>query len=150
MISFKTPELNIKPNEVRKCKKYYLAKETGSEIQFTFSFNSPIFMPQLPPNPTLSQYQNFIKELCALKGWDKNNHLQIFLLFSEEVGELAKAIRKHDHLFDEAEKSEHQVDLEGEFADVLNYLLDLANYFQVDLESAFRKKNEQNLQRNWD
>lgn len=107
-------------------------------------------MPQLPDQPTLPHFQQYIKELCAEKGWDKNNHLQIFLLFTEEVGELAKAIRKHDNLFDETEKSNQKYDLEEEFADVFNYLLDLANYFNIDLETAFRKKNEVNLKREWE
>ncbi|HRK27911.1 MAG TPA: MazG nucleotide pyrophosphohydrolase domain-containing protein [Chitinophagales bacterium] len=108
-------------------------------------------MPHLAPNPTLAQLQQFIKELCAEKGWDKNSHLEIFLLFSEEIGELAKAIRKHTQLYTETNATQpDKFELEEEFADVLNYLLDLANFFNVDLEEAFRKKNRLNQQRTWE
>ena len=37
-----------------------------------------------------------------------------------------------------------------EFADVLSYLLDLANYFQIDLEKAFREKEQINQNRTWE
>lgn len=50
-----------------------------------------------------------------------------FLWLVEEVGELAEALR-------------HQPDqLEGEFADVLAWLLSLANVAGVDLDAAMRK-----------
>lgn len=106
-------------------------------------------MPNLKENPTLADLQLYIKELCQERGWDKNSHLEIFLLFSEEIGELAKAIRNRVKLYDEAER-ENKFELEEEFADVLSYLLDLANYFNVDLEQAFRKKEAINAERKWD
>jgi NTP pyrophosphatase (non-canonical NTP hydrolase) len=52
-----------------------------------------------------------------------------FLWFAEEVGELASAIAtKHD-----------PENLKGEFADVLAWLVTLANVEGVDLEEAIRK-----------
>ena len=104
----------------------------------------------LPENATLPQYQQFIQQICAERGWDKNNHLELFLLFSEEVGELAKAIRNHVDLYQEIDNPKrNKFHLEEEFADVFAYLLDLANYFSVDLEDAFRKKEAVNAQRHW-
>lgn len=106
-------------------------------------------MPILPKNPTLPQFQQYVKQVCAERGWDKTNHLELFLLLSEEVGELAKAIRYHNGLFSETTNQPKKYDLEGEFADVLSYLLDLANHFGIDLEKAFRQKEKQNAQRHW-
>lgn len=110
-------------------------------------------MPTLPDNLNLPQLQAYIKALCAEKGWDKNSHLEIFLLFTEEIGELAKAIRQHEklHLAVEHPTSDSPTTqaLADEFADVLNYLLDLANYFDIDLETAFRNKNTKNEMRQW-
>lgn len=103
-------------------------------------------MKPLPENASLSQTQQYIKELCEHHGWHKNSNLEIFLLFTEEVGELAKAIRYHANLHTESGKDQ---DLEGEFADVLSYLIDLANYYGIDLETALRKKQESNLKREW-
>ena len=107
-------------------------------------------MPILKPKPTLSDFQKYIHDICVERGWDKNNHLELFLLFSEEVGELAKAIRNHTRLYAEAEREHKQTELEEEFADVFAYLLDLANYFNVDLEQAFRNKDAINQTRTWD
>lgn len=103
---------------------------------------------QLPEDPTLPQIQQYLKEICKERGWDKNTDLEIFLLLSEEMGELAKAIRNQRGLYAEADKAQRW-SLEEEFADVFNYLLDLANYFDVDLYEAFRKKDAHNAERNW-
>ncbi len=106
-------------------------------------------MAELKQNPLLKDYQNYIQQIGVERGWNKNNHLELFLLFSEEVGELAKAIRNYDKLYAEKDKS-HPVNIDEELADVFNYLLDLANYFKIDLETAFRNKEQINATRKWD
>ena len=106
-------------------------------------------MIKLKTNPTLSDLQYYIKNISEERGWNKNNHLEIFLLFSEEIGELAKAIRNKTKLYAEQGKLVQDQELENEFADVLNYLLDLANSFNIDLEKAFRQKDKINSQRVW-
>jgi NTP pyrophosphatase (non-canonical NTP hydrolase) len=106
-------------------------------------------MAQLPDHPTLTDLQRYVEQVCQERGWTKDNYSEKFLLFIEEVGELAKAIRKRAGLYDEKAKQK-QVNLEEEFADVLSYVLDLANYFQIDLEKAFRDKEQINEARKWD
>ncbi|MGF1532900.1 MAG: MazG nucleotide pyrophosphohydrolase domain-containing protein [Bernardetiaceae bacterium] len=103
----------------------------------------------LHEKPTLPELQAYLKAVCAERGWDKNNDLELFLLFSEEVGELAKAIRNQRGLYAESGKITSDENLEEEFADVLSYLMDLANYFNIDLETAFRKKDAYNQGRTW-
>jgi NTP pyrophosphatase (non-canonical NTP hydrolase) len=92
--------------------------------------------------------QNHLAEVCQDRGWTKDSPPEKFVLFIEEVGELAKAIRKKSGLYSEAAKPS-SFDLEEEFADVLSYLLDLANCHGVDLESAFRAKERVNESRIW-
>ncbi|NOZ35467.1 MAG: RS21-C6 protein [Chlorobi bacterium] len=106
-------------------------------------------MPELPEKPTLKDLQDYIKTVADERGWDKNNHLEIFLLLSEEMGELAKAIRNKIGLYSEKNKESNKEELELEFADVLNYLFDLANCFNINLEEAFRKKDTINSKRTW-
>ena len=106
-------------------------------------------MADLPTHPTLPVLQQYMDEICKERGWNKDNYAEKFLLFTEEVGELAKAIRKNQGLYQEKAKQKH-LGLEEEFADVLSYLLDLANYFQVDLETAFREKEQLNATRIWE
>jgi len=108
-------------------------------------------MADLKKNPTLKDLQEHIKKLCEEKGWHHDNPETKFLLFVEEVGELAKAMRIKKGLYGEkAKKRQKSFELEEEFADVLNYLLDLANHYGVDLEAAYRTKNKINEKRVWE
>ena len=106
-------------------------------------------MAYLPEHPTLMDLQKYMDEVCKERGWVKDISAEKFLLFIEEVGELAKAMRKTAGLYDEKAKPKY-IELEEEFADVLSYLLDLANYFQIDLERAFREKERINQNRKWE
>jgi NTP pyrophosphatase (non-canonical NTP hydrolase) len=106
-------------------------------------------MAHLPEHPTLPDLQRYMDAVCQERGWTKDSHAEKFLLFTEEVGELAKAMRQFAGLYDE-KASAKKLALGEEFADVLSYLLDLANAFQVDLESAFRAKEQVNQTRVWE
>jgi NTP pyrophosphatase (non-canonical NTP hydrolase) len=106
-------------------------------------------MAHLPENPTLTGLQHYLAEVCQERGWTKDSPAEKFVLFIEEVGELAKAMRKAVGLYEERAK-QRDMPLEEEFADVLSYLLDLANCFQVDLEQAFRTKEQINQSRKWE
>jgi len=61
-------------------------------------------MKPLPKKATIAQAQKFIKDLCDHHGWHKNSSLEIFLLFTEEVGELEKAIRYQEDIQKDPEK----------------------------------------------
>ncbi len=104
-------------------------------------------MSDLPTRATLPELQGYVARTCRQRGWDRATDLETFLLFVEEVGELARAFRDHRQLFQEADHPRGQV--AEELADVLSYLLDLANRLEVDLESAFRAKEERNRERTW-
>ena len=103
---------------------------------------------QLPEEPSLTVLQDHIKAICAQHGWDKNSVPEVFLLFSEECGELAKAIRLHTGFKHESSSASHE-ELAAEFADVLSYLMDLANRFDVNLANAYQKKQARNTHRKW-
>ena len=106
-------------------------------------------MAEIPASPSLAQLQAYQAAICKERGWDSTSDLETFLLFTEEIGELAKAIRKRKKLFIEAGKSHKKDGMEGEMADVLSYLLELANRFEVDLEQAYRDKEAENAGREW-
>lgn len=98
---------------------------------------------------TLANLQKHLDETCKKHGWDKNSITEVFLLFSEEVGELAKAIRKETGF--KGEKHPGNTDnLREEFADVLNYLLELANRFDIDLTEVYFEKHKINSDRVWE
>jgi NTP pyrophosphatase (non-canonical NTP hydrolase) len=106
-------------------------------------------MAHLPDAPTLNDLQRYVAEVCQERGWTKDSPAEKFVLFIEEVGELAKAIRKAAGLYEERAK-QRDIALEEEFADVLSYLLDLANCYSVNLEDAFRAKEQVNQSRTWE
>jgi NTP pyrophosphatase (non-canonical NTP hydrolase) len=69
-----------------------------------------------------------------------------FLLFMEEVGELATAL--HENRPPSAGKKtlptpEQRANLEEEFADVLAWLITMANITGVDMEAALKKYTEE-------
>lgn len=111
--------------------------------------------PSIPqPGTSLADWQTYVDELVKARGWDKATDLETFLLFTEEVGELAKAYRRHRKLFTEpgkaAESSETKQELASELADVLSYVFDLARRLEIDLEEAAIRKEEINRGRHWD
>jgi len=106
-------------------------------------------MDELKENPTLKDLQDYIAQICQERGWTKDSPSEKFVLFIEEVGELAKEMRKVAGLYKEHAKPS-RLSLEEEFADVFSYLLDLANCFHVDLEQAFRAKEQVNQSRTWE
>ncbi|MDE1874998.1 MAG: RS21-C6 protein [Patescibacteria group bacterium] len=104
-------------------------------------------MQKLKNDPTLKDYQTYVAEMVQERGFDKETISDVFMLFLEECGELAKAARKSAGLHVDARSD--RFDLEHEAADVFIYLLDICNHFNVDLEKAFRSKEELNSKRVW-
>lgn len=104
-------------------------------------------MPTLRDNPRLADIQRYVTELERERGFDGQTVLQKCLLLGEEVGELFRAVRKHEGMpFDH---NEPKGGISEELADVLIYLCAIANRSGVDLETAFRKKEEVNKTRVW-
>lgn len=103
----------------------------------------------LKENPTLRELQDYLALVCQERGWTKDSPSEKFLLFIEEIGELAKAMRVTSGLYQEPARP-RDISLEEEFSDVLSYILDLANVYQIDLEQAFRAKEQINQSRTWE
>lgn len=105
-------------------------------------------MPTLEENPTLKKFQDYVRELEIERGFEKENVLAKCLLLGEEVGELFKAIRKKDKII----KIDHNSkfgSIDEELVDIVIYLCAIANRFDIDLEQAFREKEELNKKRTW-
>ena len=105
--------------------------------------------PILPDEPTMADFQAFVHGLEAFHGWLEVDLVKNCFLMGEEVGELFKAIRKHMKLFEEDAADQLRTDVAEEIVDVLNYLLAIANRLDIDVEQAFRTKNQRNLERTW-
>jgi len=68
-------------------------------------------------------------------------------LLGEEVGELFKAIRKTEKIG--IDNNSQVFNIEEELADILIYLCAIANRCNIDMEQAFRTKEEINKKRKW-
>lgn len=97
--------------------------------------------------PTLAQYQERIAQLVAERGYDKETIPEVFTLLVEELGELAKAIRKANGQKIGTHSKEHEV--AEELADVFWLTIDLANRLGVDLAAAFEHKEAINQTRTY-
>jgi NTP pyrophosphatase (non-canonical NTP hydrolase) len=101
----------------------------------------------LPENPKLQDFQKYIANMVVGRGFDKETVPQMFMMLMEECGELAKAARKASGIH--TDTASEKFKLEHEAADVFIYLLDICNKFDIDLEKAFREKEELNKTRTW-
>ena len=111
-------------------------------------------MIELPEGAPLSEYQRYVYDLEALHGWLDLDLVHNCFLMGEEVGELFKAVRKHERLFEQGEVPSADAEaakahVAEEIVDVLNYLLAIGHRLDLDLEAAFRAKNLRNQTRTW-
>lgn len=101
----------------------------------------------LKKNPTLKDLQEYIAAKARERGFEHETAEQLMLLMLEECGELAKAVRQRQGY--KSDVHAHTPELGHEITDVFIYLLHLCNYYNIDLEEAFRRKEDINNNRKW-
>jgi len=104
-------------------------------------------VPTLGSKPTLLDLQSYVKELEAERGFADQVLIEKCLLLGEEVGELFKSVRKCTNM--SIEDRDSVSDAADEIADILIMLISVANRLDVDIEEAFRRKEEVNKKRTW-
>lgn len=95
----------------------------------------------------MQDFQQYVRDLVVERSFEKGTVPEVFMLFVEEIGEMAKAARRCSNMKTDA--NSRKPDLELEIADVFIYILDICNRFNVDLEKAFRDKEGINKKRAW-
>lgn len=101
----------------------------------------------LKQNPSLKDFQNYVIELEKQRGFSEQTAIEKCLLMGEEMGELFKAVRKAVKIKTDVNSNVGSVS--EELADLFIYLCAIANRFEIDMEQAFRKKEEINKKREW-
>ena len=87
---------------------------------------------------TLNYYRDQTNKICKIKGWDKAEIDTVWLLLSEEFGELASAIRQFKKTYKKLHlKKEKGTDIMMEMGDVFSYLFQLAAMLHIDLDSMW-------------
>jgi NTP pyrophosphatase (non-canonical NTP hydrolase) len=99
----------------------------------------------LKDQPELKDFQNYVRSMVEERKFSTTS-AEAFQFLLEECGELAKAARQESKHLGNGVHSEIR-NIDHEAADVFIFLLDICNKFDIDLESAFRAKEEINKKR---
>ena len=88
----------------------------------------------------LNVYRDATKNMCIDKGWDRVSVNTVWLLLTEEIGELASAIRQHTKTFKKQNlRKDRGVDVQMEMGDVFSYLFQIASILNIDLDEMWYK-----------
>lgn len=105
---------------------------------------------ELNESNTLQEIQKYIKEVIEIRGFANQEIEKTMLLLLEEVGELAKSIRKNaTNMSIDKNKINHYDTIESEVADVFIVLSSVCNKLEIDLFKSLKDKEEENIKRTW-
>lgn len=99
-------------------------------------------------NTSLKDLQKYVNDMIEIRGFNEETPQDIMLLLTEEIGELAKEIRKTTSIKMDVNKK-RELDVEGEIADVFMYILSMCRVMNINLVEAFKNKEERNCNREW-
>lgn len=105
---------------------------------------------KLNENNTLQEVQKYIKDVIEIRGFSNQEIEKTMLLLLEEVGELAKSIRKNaTNMSIDKNKINHYDTIESEIADVFIVLSSICNKLNIDMYQAIKDKEKENINRTW-
>jgi deoxyguanosine kinase len=138
----------------------------AAQIKEVLAAQSPARAPADAPlklleDGRLPAFQTFHRQLDAAKNFDPDLFFN-YILLVEELGKIASEMAKiwgdaarfraDGRTADIAHHNAleiHRATLRGELADLLAYLLKLANYTGIDLEQAYLEKMKKNIAHTW-
>ena len=101
-------------------------------------------------NTSLKQLQNYVDEMVNIRGFADETPQDCLLLLTEELGELAKEVRKSHTTIKNDTAKNNTDNLKGEVGDVFMMLLALCRTLDISLIDAFKSKELINCDRNWE
>ena len=120
------------------------------EIGGTMESVQQELLKKLSNQSSIDEIQNYMKKIMEMRGFNKEKSSDKILLLVEEVGELAKAIRKNEKkLGIDKTKEYNYSSIESEIADVFIVLLSICDILNINLFKAFLDKEEENIKRVW-
>lgn len=97
----------------------------------------------------IRQLTNEMNRFVTSKGWYEENSSRPQTARNLAISLVLEAAEVLEH-YQWGEKTNSEVELRGELADVALYLLQLASVSSIDLEAAILEKLQQNYNRTWD
>ena len=98
-----------------------------------------------PPPPRVKVFQHYYKQAAAQRGYERESTQNCLLLMVEEVGELARALRKKQKLTRHGSPIRNAESLE--LADVFMYVIHMANILKIDLGEVVQQKELLNIEK---
>lgn len=147
----------------------YVGNSASLEIGFAYALGIPILADETPHDATIAAMitgvlgkatdespvykagkgigalQSYYLRAAERRGWNEESARDTMLLLIEEIGELARAVRKDTGLKRDA--GYENVSVADELADVQLYLVHLANTLNLDLSDAVTRKEMKNAER---
>lgn len=152
------------------CPEGYVGSSAAMELGHARALGVPVFAAQAPQDVTLREFvtvvagpvavasalivapgkglsglQRYYHRVSERRGWANESAQDTLLLLTEEMGELARAVRKSTGIRRDGEYP--GVDVGLEIADVQLYLMHLANALGVDIADAVTAKEAINQRR---
>ena len=104
----------------------------------------------LSENDSLREVQKYIKSVIDIRGFGNQPIQEAMLLLLEEVGELAKAVRKtKTNMSVDVNKLKNYDTVESEVADVFIVLSSICNLLNIDMFQVLKDKETENINRTW-
>ena len=104
----------------------------------------------LKEDNTLEEVQEYIRKVIEIRGFSNQSIEQAMLLLTEEIGELAKAIRKEKTTMSiDNNKIRNYDTIESDVADVFIVLCTICNKLNINLFSSLKDKEKENIERIW-
>ena len=93
----------------------------------------------------LNEYKVKVMDMCKYKGWDTCSLEKVWLLLTEEIGELAGSIRRTNNHFRDKKK----IKVEDELGDVFSYLFQIAGILDIELNKMWTTNQSKSLQKKY-
>ena len=102
----------------------------------------------LSKESSVEDLQKYIKDMIETRGF-KNSLLERMVLLTEEIGELAKEVRKTDNNLSIDINKEYNSSLENEITDVFICLMGMCELIDMDIVEGLKNKEKINFGRIW-
>ena len=102
----------------------------------------------LSKESSVKDLQKYIKDMIETRGF-KNSLLERMVLLTEEIGELAKEVRKADNNLAIDINKEYNSSLENEITDVFICLMGMCESIDMDIVEGLKNKEKINFGRIW-
>lgn len=104
---------------------------------------------KLNKNSSVKELQEYTKKMLKARGFANQTLEDVMLLLTEELGEVAKEVRKIEHKIKMDVAKSNEQNLANEISDVYILLMSLCVIGNIDLFEAFKEKEKINLKREW-